>query len=103
MSLNVPRYYRVLLLAVLTHAVCCFISPKGVRAEVLHWWRFEDSPGFLEDSVGGATLNPRTPSSGAQVLLPSDARGVNFGSHSNDTDSEKIEICGRKVTLKLIG
>ncbi len=51
------------------------VTPMCAAAETLHYWRFEDGPGFLEDSVGGATL---TAQNFDQVPLPSDGRGQNF-------------------------
>ena len=54
----------------------------GVSAQVVNYWRFENSPGFLNDSVGSTTL---ASSSVTQVTLPATGRGssfLNYGSAS---------------------
>jgi hypothetical protein len=51
------------------------VTPMCAAADTQNYWRFEDGPGFLEDSVGGATLRAQNFD---QVPLPSDGRGQNF-------------------------
>ena len=50
-------------------------SQLSIGSEVLHYWRFEEEPGFLEDSVGTATL---TTQEFDQVALPAEGRGDQF-------------------------
>lgn len=47
----------------------------GLSAQVVNYWRFENSPGYLNDSVGSATL---TNSGTSQATLPGTGRGSNF-------------------------
>jgi RNA polymerase sigma factor (sigma-70 family) len=51
------------------------VSQPTASAQPLHYWRFEDSPGFLQDSVAGATL---TAQNIVQTALPSNGRGASF-------------------------
>jgi len=87
-------------LRLLILVVVAFAFPTIANAEVLHWWRFEEGA-FLEDSVGGITLDPRNPSAGAQVAIPADGRGANFptafagaGPNESSVDFLGVEING---------
>lgn len=70
------RFHPALLAAALAAA------PLTASAAVVGYWRFEDSPGFLEDS-GGAGRTLTTPSAGAtptQTTLPVSGPGSAFAS-----------------------
>jgi hypothetical protein len=55
-------------------------APVPADAAVIHHWRFEDVPGFLEDSVGGASL-AGTP---LQTALPGAGPGAAFAARVPD-------------------
>ncbi len=47
----------------------------GLRGQAIHYWQFENSPGYLNDSVGGATLGNNGTT---QATLPGSGRGSQF-------------------------
>jgi hypothetical protein len=47
----------------------------GLRAQVLHYWQFENSPGYVNDSAGSATLGNNGTT---QAALPGSGRGSEF-------------------------
>ncbi len=63
----------VILLVPLTASVSHSLNRESFVT--LHYWRFEDSPGFLRDSVGDATLSPENV---VQVTIPNNGRGRDF-------------------------
>lgn len=63
------------------------LIPVSSDAATIHHWRFENSPGFLEDSVGGLdlTLNGGV----TQSAIPASGRGSEFDSvFSNDAAAD---------------
>ncbi len=54
------------------------LSSVGAEAATLHYWRFEDGPGFLADSAGTATLTAVGDAQSA--TLPATGRGGAFPS-----------------------
>lgn len=65
---------RLLLKHCLATALCACCS--SAHAATLHHWRFEESPGFLQDSVGAAHLSASPAAS--QYALPAVGPGENF-------------------------
>ena len=54
--------------------------PRNTSAETLHHWRFENDPGFVQDSVGTADLTPSSRRA-RQIALPHNDRGAYFPTH----------------------
>ena len=51
------------------------LPPALANAQVIHHWEFEDTPGFLENSVG---VTPLTNDGAAEADLPGSGRGSQF-------------------------
>ncbi len=70
--------------------------PTTATADVVHWFRFEETGGFLNDSVGTAILSA---SSVDQVTLPSVGRGAQFPrSFYGDTINKSAAAFGNQST-----
>jgi len=82
---------RRLVVAVLM-LVLALAGPSA--ATTLHYWQFESSPGFLQDSVGGSTLT--STGSASQVALPASGRGSDFatGALSGNAAAADLAING---------
>jgi hypothetical protein len=61
---------------VVLSVVASFTSWTAADAATLHHWRFENSPGFLQDSAGGAHLTASPAAS--QYALPVSGVGASF-------------------------
>jgi len=65
------------LFPILALLVLAVISSGGAAtASTIHYWRFENSPGFLADSVGASTLTAA--GSPTQTVLPLSGAGSAF-------------------------
>lgn len=76
-------------------AVPCFAAMLDFnnvadRTRALHYWRFEDEPGFFEDSIGATSL-AGTIAAIEPVSLPSKMRGQSFRSDGNRTAADCIK------------
>jgi hypothetical protein len=60
----------------LASGACSLTFASSSSAATIHYWRFENAPGFLADSVGGATLTAGTGTT--QKPIPDGARGASF-------------------------
>jgi hypothetical protein len=89
------RFKNTIITVLLTGTLLLPTFRSDAHAEVLHHWQFEDSPGFLEDSVGGATLSSLNFD---QVALPSEGRGGRFlGSDSGNGLNKKAAETPQRV------
>jgi hypothetical protein len=61
----------------LAAAMLLILQAGTSSAATIHYWQFENSPGFLVDSEGSATLS--AVGSAVQVALPESGRGSSFG------------------------
>lgn len=81
-------------------------SPRGARAATIFYHRFEDSPGFLQDSSGnGNTLvdNSADGRSVTNVLLPGTGAGSKFPNpipRTGEPNLKSSDFEGHKETLK---
>ena len=73
--LTLSPFKKIAIPSLLATVVMTTFSQLSIGSEVLHYWRFEEEPGFLEDSVGTATL---TTQEFDQVALPAEGRGAHF-------------------------
>ena len=62
--------------------VCIALLAANAAAATAHYWRFEDAPGFLQDSAGSATLT--NSGSATQLALPGSGRASSFQPASNE-------------------
>ena len=69
----------------------------AASAATIHYWRFENSPGFLADSVGGATLTAGT--GVTQKAIPDGSRGASFPIGSAAADFPATNVGWLKTTL----
>ncbi|MHC4442339.1 MAG: LamG-like jellyroll fold domain-containing protein [Planctomycetota bacterium] len=63
-------------LSCLVILILLVLHAGSVAAATIHYWRFEDSPGFLADSAGLANLTASA--SAQQATLPATGRGSSF-------------------------
>jgi hypothetical protein len=83
----------------LAAAMLLILQAGSASAATIHYWQFENSPGFLEDSVGSATLS--AVGSAVQVALPESGRGSSFGDVV-EGDARALDVQGNgHLTLTL--
>jgi hypothetical protein len=83
----------------LAAAMLLILQAGSSAAATIHYWQFENLPGFLEDSVGSAALS--TVGSAVQVALPESGRGSSFGDVV-EGDARALEVQGNgRLTLTM--
>jgi hypothetical protein len=90
------RVARILGGALAVGAVWALIA-GAASAATIHHWQFENSPGFLQDSVGGATLTAGT--GVTQKSIPDGTRGAAFPIAGSAGDFPGTNVGWLKTTL----
>ena len=82
---------------VLAAVMLLTLGVGSATATTIHYWQFENSPGFLVDSAGSAVTTALGPA--AQVTLPGSGRGSSFDDVVGGTASAlEVDLTGRLTT-----